>query len=250
MSASVDFETKCYENDWRLVLQPGWLGEMTRRCGHTFANRRLIINNVRDAGAVRQAASAAVARGEIDTFVFVADDAPRVLYALDMSEAEFGAGYVYSIAELVGLFQSDADYLLHFSSDAYMVRHDGWIAAAIATMNDHPEVMVAIPTWNASFDAPRAQGHGMLGDFHVGYGFSDQCYLVRPAEFRAPIYRHKHGASEVYPGYGSELFEKRVDSYMRLHQRKRITHRTAWYRHKNIPARGPGRWLRSWRPFP
>jgi hypothetical protein len=84
---------------------------------------------------------------------------------------------------------------------------------------------------NTSKPEAASESYETRGSFFVGYGFSDQCYLVRTSAFRAPIYGEKNALSERYPWYGGELFEKRVDSWMRNNCRPRLTHRSAWYRH-------------------
>jgi hypothetical protein len=71
----------------------------------------------------------------------------------------------------------------------------------------------------------------------VGFGFSDQCFLVRTADFRAPIYNELNDLSARYPGYGGELFEKRVDAWMRNHGFLRATFKHGTYLHeKHDPA--------------
>ena len=73
------------------------------------------------------------------------------------------------------------------------------------------------------------------GDFYIGRGFSDQCYLVRTEEFRRRIYNESHPASARYPCYGGELFEKRVDSWVRNHGHLLATYKHGHYLHKNWP---------------
>ncbi|GHV56053.1 hypothetical protein FACS1894182_01830 [Bacteroidia bacterium] len=91
-------------------------------------------------------------------------------------------------------------------------------------MEKHPEYVVANPAWNLSYrNARKESGGGQIGHFQTGYGFSDQCYLVRTNDFRAPIYNYTHPASERYPEHGGESFEKRVDSWMRSNSLKRLT---------------------------
>jgi hypothetical protein len=60
-------------------------------------------------------------------------------------------------------------------------------------------------------------------------------YLVKTADFKAPIYNETHPESERYPEYGGELFEKRVDSWMRRHDYQRLTFKHGSYIHKNFP---------------
>jgi hypothetical protein len=60
-------------------------------------------------------------------------------------------------------------------------------------------------------------------------------YLIRTEDFRAPIYEEINEASNRYPKYGGELFEKRIDSWMRNHSHTRASSKKYSYIHKNFP---------------
>ena len=70
----------------------------------------------------------------------------------------------------------------------------------------------------------------------MGFGFSDQCFLVRSKDFKASIYNESNPASERYPEHGGETFEKRVDSWMRNHNYQRLTFKHGYYLHEDFPA--------------
>ena len=112
---------------------------------------------------------------------------------------------------------------------------------AIEIMERNPDIIVANPTWNYKWNEAKAESQSELDDFYVGYGFSDQCYLINTEVFKQKIYNYHHLDSERYPEYGGELFEKRVDSYMRCHNKYRITHKSISYVSKNIT---------KWQVFP
>ncbi len=64
-------------------------------------------------------------------------------------------------------------------------------------------------------------------------------YLVRTSDFRSPsVHNETHALPSRYPWYGGELFEKRVDSWMRNHGFHLITYRGASYEHRNFPSGG------------
>ena len=84
-------------------------------------------------------------------------------------------------------------------------------------MNNNEDYFVANPTWNLKFQEAENESFGQTADFYTGYGFSDQCYLIREDRFRSTDIQRKNVLSERYPKYGGELFEKRVDAYMRNH---------------------------------
>lgn len=234
---TITFETKCYENDWRFLLQTPYLDEMVARCETPFTHRQLIINNVNDLSTVCRHADEKVRQGVIDAYYVAADYADEALRFFGIDRDSFGRGYYYSIAELVGLYLCRTAYHLHFSSDARMDKGGSWqwIERAVTLMEANPSYAVANPTWNRRYKEAARESIGEIEDFYVGYGFSDQCYLVRSAQFRQPIYNEQNPASARYPAYGGELFEKRVDSYMRNHGLKRLTHKKASYMHRNFP---------------
>lgn len=246
--STITFETKCYENDWPFLLQTTYLDEMIRRCSASFAHKQLIINNVNDINAVCYYADKKVKDGIIDAYYIAEDYAQEALDFFQIEKKSFGRGYYYSIAELVGLYLSRTSYHLHFSSDARMEKsaHFNWIKEAILLMEKHPEFVVANPTWNHKYKEAESESESKIDNFYIGYGFSDQCYLVKNELFRNPIYNEHNAYSDRYPSYGGELFEKRVDSYMRNHHLKRLTHKHVSYLHKNFPKNGLLRQIRKW----
>lgn len=90
------------------------------------------------------------------------------------------------------------------------------------------------PVWNYQFGEAYQEAVEKRGDFLISHGFSDQCYLIRTREFQSKIYNEHNQSSERYPKYGGELFEKRVDSYMRNHERLRATYKKLSYFSDNL----------------
>ncbi len=233
---TITLETKCYENDWEYLLRTDRLKEVVASCRHPFDRVVLHINNVKKPDKAARYASRLVREGVISEFVQVADYAERVLEAFGCDRESFKGGYYYSIAEMTAIYLCKTDYLLHFSSDSMMANGEEWIGSAIRKMEEHPEVLVANPTWNGKFHRAKEASIAEDDDFYIGYGFSDQCYLIAPARFRLPIYNETNPVSQrVFPLHGGESFEKRVDSYMRNHAALRITSKRASYRHRNFP---------------
>nr|WP_222533421.1 tetratricopeptide repeat protein [Azospirillum sp. 412522] len=240
-SVTVGFETKVWEEDWSLLLTEGRLERMIELCDFPFADRAVIINNVADSTAVRLAADALVARGVLTRWADVAAHAEAALSHMRLSAATLEQGYVYSIAELVGLLTARTDYLVHFSGDSILQSAADWITPSIRALRADPAFAVANPIWGPSaFGGPTgfadAAGEAIAEtpDFFIGYGFSDQCYLVDVGRFRGDIYRYDHYTGDRYPTYGGPLFEKRVDAWMRTTGRLRLTCKRASYLHQNI----------------
>lgn len=243
MSAEVNFETKCYERDWEFHLRAGRLQKMIEYCDYKFTKKTLYINNVDDPLRVQKYADKAVSQGIIDEWILVEKHAQEVLRNFGLTKDDFKGGYYYSIQELTGIFLCKSKYLLHFSGDTMMQTRKPWIDDAIEKMEQNPRFIVANPTWSRRFDEAQAQSFDEDDQFYFGYGFSDQCYLVKPEFFRKDIYHETHADSARYPKYGGELFEKRVDSFMRTNNYFRLTSKTATHRHRNFPRKKWKRWI-------
>lgn len=231
------FETKCWENDWRLMAYTNHLQQMIENCSVNFQKKILWINNVKQLDVVKNALIHLTKDKIIDDILVVDDFIDRVLLEYEIDKDSFKGGYNYSSEELAGIYACKTKYLLHFSSDSY-IPHEykdvKWIEDAINIMEKNTNIAVANPTWNKKWNEAKKESFSTIDDFYVGYGFSDQCYLINTELFKQPVYNFHHEASDRYPAYGGELFEKRVDSYMRTHNLKRITSKTASYKSKNI----------------
>jgi len=231
------FETKCWENDWQLMAYTNHLQQMIENCSVDFQRKVLWINNVKRLADVKKSLSHLIEAEIIDDILVVADYIDKALSEYKIDKDSFKGGYNYSSEELAGIYACKTKYLLHFSSDSY-IPHEyktaKWIEAAIDIMENNPEIVVANPTWNRKWNEAKKESFSSIDDFYIGYGFSDQCYLINTELFKRPIYNFHHEASDRYPSYGGELFEKRVDSYMRTHNLKRITSKTVSYKSKNI----------------
>lgn len=240
-TVTVGFETKVWEEDWSLLLTGGRLERMIELCDFPFADRAVVINNVDDSAAVRRAADILVARGVLTRWADVTDHAEAALSCMHLSASALEQGYTYSVAELVGLFTARTDYLVHFSGDSILQSAVDWITPSIRALRADPVFAVANPVWGPSafggaigFADAAGEAIAETPDFFIGYGFSDQCYLVDVGRFRGDIYRHDHYTGNRYPSYGGPLFEKRVDAWMRTTGRLRLTCKHASYLHQNI----------------
>jgi hypothetical protein len=231
---SLTIETKVWEADWRIILETGRLQRMFSRNNYPHAQRVLFINNVNDYEPVKARCQQLIEEGAIDRYVVVADYADEALAFFQLTKESFGVGYVYSIAELVSIYLCETDYLLHFSGDTCLKASYDWLPQTMALMADNPQVKVATMAWNGRFDQVKRESFSEDADYYYCSGFSDQMYLVRAADFRQPIFSEKHPYSERYPQYGGELFEKRVDSWLRNHDYRRVVWKHGSYRHVSI----------------
>jgi hypothetical protein len=246
-------ETKCWENDWHWVLNPARMRALLERCGSDRSKHVVWLNNGDSLNDMRRAADALVSMGLVDEYDVVADWADEALDFFGIDPESFFGGYHYSIAELVGLYRCNTKFLMHFSGDSMPLPGlpDAWVQTLLSNLDAHDDWLVANLLWNGRLHEARREATQMMGmqyEWAVGFGFSDQMYLVRAADFKAPIYSHTHEAGERYPKYGGNLFEKRVDAYMRTHQRLRATWVLGSYLHKNYPRRWYQRllWKAPW----
>lgn len=235
---SITFETKCWEGDWKYLLKDGYLEMMIKNCSYAFDSKVLFINNVKNRSEVEFFAKKKISQGIIDKYVVVEDYADEALHFFDLHKDDFKGGYYYSIAELVSIYLCETDLLLHFSSDSHIEENNQhWVEKAIKLLTDSDEFFTTNPLWNYCIEEAEAESFKETEDNYIGYGFSDQCYMIRTADVKKPIYGETNPASERYPKYGGELFEKRVDAYMRNHKLLRATSKTASYIHKNHPKK-------------
>jgi hypothetical protein len=234
----VTFETKCWENDYRLLLSTNHLERMIENCNYDFKYKQLIINNVNDEKKIASMTKECIEKGIINEVFFASEYASRVLECYDIDVDSFEGGYYYSIAELVGIYQCKTPYLLHFSSDSYIphrYKASNWIQEAIEIMEQNKDIIVANPTWNYKWREAESESTDSVNEkFWFSQGFSDQCYLINVENFKGKIYNYQHPASARYPKYGGNLFEKRVDSFMRTHDKYRIVAKDVSYYSKNV----------------
>jgi len=233
---NVTFEIKVYENDWEYILKGSYLEKIICRCNYTFKRKVLFINNVNNLEKVKKYAEKKVLKGVIDEYFVVNLYEQEALSYFNIKKESFRGGYYYSIAELVSIYLCETKYLLHFSSDSFLTKKNmNWIDDAIKIFKENDDVIVANPTWNFDYKQAKKESLFEIDDFYVSYGFSDQCYLIKTNVFKKQIYSENHIDSLRYPIYGGELFEKRVDSFMRNNNKLRITSKKVSYIHINFP---------------
>ena len=230
---TITFETKCWEGDWDCIINKGALMlKINDFNGFNFTEKNLIINNVLDTKMVCASAEKLKDAGIIDNWYLVSDYEKDVLDFFQITRDSFlwkevnGDGYVYSIAELTGIFLSKCDYILHLSSDSRMCpwipkTDNSWVYKAINLMETNPDVINCIPYWKSkSYDEVRHQSeklnlsHLEDGDWVYSKSFCDQCYLIKKEAFKKQIYNTYHKDSSCFVHYGGNSFEKRVFSYL------------------------------------
>jgi len=233
---SITFETKVWENDWQLIMNTSRLEKTINRCYYNFDKKVLYINNVNDTIAVINKAKELVYNGIIDSFIDVSEYSSAALEYFNLNKDKLGKGYYYSIAELVSIYLTNTTYILHLSGDTSIMPNIScdWVKIGIETLENHANVKVFNLNWDYKHKGAKSESYFENKNCFFGYGFSDQMYLIRTCDFKQRIYEYYDAASERYPKYGGELFEKRVDSWMQQNNYLRATYKHGSYIHKNF----------------
>ena len=247
MTPTVTLETKCWEHDWKRILDGERLRLLAERNAYPFSEKILMINNVKKSSVVSKHAERAIQQGWLSKYIIVEEHAAEALDFFSISRESLGIGYRYSIAELVSIFLCQTDFLLHYAGDCIPATTSDWVSRAVHLMSQDPRVKVCNLYAGEGYREATKHFPQQTDDFYIGCGFSDQCYLVRSKDFRQRIYNESHPASARYPRYGGELFEKRIDSWMQNNGHLAATYKHAYYIHKNWPLPPHARFYRRLR---
>jgi hypothetical protein len=247
---TVSFSTCVWEKDWRAVLlDPDYLKvKQIENHAFPFSEKLLIINNVSDLAAVEAAAAKKVEEGVLTRTIVAERIAGEVLDFFQLKRSDFRMGkdaglykdvnldwiYYNALGPLCSLYVAKSDYLLFLTGD---VRLDGkvdWVGKAIRRMEKRPECKVANLVWNNRFwEAARESYKVGWNFFTAKTGFSDQMFLVKTADFRAPIYGEIREDSSHFPR--GDVWEKRAFSAMKNRSWERLIYWRGSYTHENFP---------------
>lgn len=228
---SISFATSCWEKDWRTVLlAPDYL--KTHQIGnhnYPFCEKILIINNVLDEKAVIQAAKEKVDAGILSRFIMARD----VLADFGLQRTDFNDWQYYNaLPPLNAIFEAKGEYLLYLTGDVSLPRPVNWLEKAVRYMEKKEKIKVANLTWNHNYQEAKKESFRRTWNFFVSKnGFSDQMFLVKTEDFKAPIYGEVRTDASHYPR--GDVWEKRVFSYMKNRGWERITFRRGAYLHED-----------------
>ena len=235
--AEVELVFNCFERTVEMVTSTPVLIELARAQAYPFARRTLLVNNLAQPARWTGALDRLVADGAIDRWISVADGLPTALTATGLRPRDLRHRGHWSDFGLVAVTLAGPSIVCYCDPEIEFTVPGDWITPALGLMGRDPSVAVANPRW-AHGSAPEERADERVGEFLVGYGFTDQIFLLDRREFAAPIYRSRlpvslrSPASLRYPGAAdSQVFEMRVDAYMRSHHRRRATHGTVTYAH-------------------
>lgn len=246
---SVAFATSCWERDWKQILFDSEYLAKRQIANHCFpfAEKILVINNVRNLGLVKRAVRARVDEGVL-TRILIADEiAPVMLESFNLKREDFQPGpdankyanvnpdwiYYNALGPLIAIHAAKSDYLLYLTGDVRLDQPVPWIEQAIRLMEENPRGKVANLLWNKRHDEAKREAFAKKNGFYLSEkGFSDQLFLIRRADFCAPIYSEIREDAAHFPR--GDVFEKRVFSAMRNRGWLRLTYAKGSYTHENI----------------
>jgi hypothetical protein len=239
MNARVSLFVNCFERDYRQVLGVGFMKAKAGQFQFPFARVIVTLNNITDAAAAVTLAKAAVERGEIDEYIEVALALPQALKKCGLDLRDLGLVRHYTDFALVAVTHAAPGYLLYCCAQVDLVTPFDWVSDAVATMESDPRILVANPCWASDHEGAQRESVCRDGHYWFGKGFSDQCFLADAGRLAAPIYRYKHEAGGRYPMSDlGDIFEKRLDAYMRHHNLLRISDSRVFYNHAGVEGVG------------
>jgi len=237
----VTFATSVWENDYTFLEDRAYLHKKIIHHCHLFTRKILIINNVKDPDYVKKLADERVKDGFFTDVFFAKDYEKEVLEFFELKREDFKSDrpdvsddwvFYNALGPLTAIYLSSTPYLLYCTGDVYLNEKIMWIPKAILMMEKNKNYKVANLTWNDKFDEAKKESYrAKTGFFVAKEGFSDQLFLVRSEDFRAPIYSEIREDSHHFPR--GSVFEKRVFSYMKNHGWKRLTYQKASYVHED-----------------
>lgn len=227
----VTFATSCWERDWRtILLDPDYLSiRQIENQQYSFFEKILIINNVDDLARVELMAQEKVDQGLLTRYVVACD----VLSFFGLKRSDFNDWQYYNaLAPLMAIYEAKGDYLLYLTGDVSLKKPVSWIHKAIRFMEKKSNVKIANLTWNGNYKEARKESFRSTWNFYEAKeGFSDQMFLVKTADFQAPIYGEIRDDAAHYPR--GDVFEKRIFSYMKNRGWHRITYKRGSYIHED-----------------
>ena len=138
----------------------------------------------------------------------------------------------YSDWALVCLYVAKSKYILHWDAEINLVTPIDWITPSLRILEDSEHIITACPCWTNNVEQLESESCSETNQFYIGFGFSDQIFLVRRDILLAPVYHYRHLYSLRFPlAHIASTFEKRVDSFMRKTRKYRVVYKDACYTH-------------------
>lgn len=220
---AVDLAINCFERTYRKVLAPGFIRDIVEQNCFPFRHVTLLLNNIDQPDEAKRMAQQLLASREITQFFFVEDHLDQALDKTGLTRPQLGKLPFYSDWALVALTVPGSDWMVHWDADVHLDEPADWITPSLQLIARDPSVAIANPCWKQA--NLRREARSRDGDFALGYGFTDQVFLLRRSEFAQPIYRFWLPISMRFPlSHIGAYFEQWVDAYLRVRRRLRATY--------------------------
>jgi hypothetical protein len=228
-TADVTLSTKCWEGDYRTILEPAVCQELFAPFG-AAARRQVVLNRIEDRVAAQERADALRNAGLLDDVVWAEDVWPDLAKTLWVPETWFGEAWVFSVPELVELAVARSPVVAHLAGDVRVEGGEPWLPRALGALD---RAAVVAPTSPSRIELTREDCRREADGFVSNGEFSDQVFVVRRADvLRAEVVRATHELTARYPKPGGALtFEARVGAWLRTTGRVRLIDTTRSYRH-------------------
>lgn len=232
MSSNISLFTDVWGTYFRQILSPGWISQIAQNCGCEFRSIHVCQNNIPEENLEEYcvAISARLDDGSVESFLKIDNCAKHLLIPYGLKPSDFDPLPYQSLADLCAIHRCDTEFMVFFAGDAVPWGKSNWVHEGIELLVRNPEIMIVNPMWNGFESHARSEHQAETDRFFVGQGFSDQCYLARAADLRKDIYHETNEVSDRrYCKEHGNTFEKRVDAWMRNHNKFRATLKTAYY---------------------
>ena len=234
MYNTVTFSTNVYYKTYEKVLLGGFLGEQLGLINYPFTEKIITINGF--FAETEQIKIENIIKNNFPDFkYYFTEDQPgsHLLKSFNLKKDDIVPGYDYSIHHFTTFFHTASDYVFYIGDDCPIQYIDhNFIPRSIALMEKNQSVICTQPSWDKDSSGAIGEKVYEMDDFYIELGFTDQIYLGNMRYFKAHIYSLNHPASDRYPPYGANGFERRVDSYMQTHQRYRGVDKMSYYIHE------------------
>lgn len=236
---SIGLVTNVYERTYRDVLSEGHMSAITAAQSRPFDEVVVLINNVDDPDDVIDRARAAVSRGEISSYAFVADHLREALQHRNTRRRRLGARPYLVDYGLVMPHVLQTRWLLGWDAETHLVRPQNWIDPGIDLLRFDERVFhVSLhrpprTEWEPVLHREAVERHG---DYVYSYGFSDHVFLVERERLLQAKIRTFAPAAVVRHAPHPYTFEARMESFQRATGQFRATPESVHYDTNTAPA--------------
>lgn len=236
MDNYVDLVINTFERTYHQVLVPGFFRRIENQNKRKFFKKIVLINNVKSKERVRQLAEILVQQHEIDNYFFVDEIIDTALRKTGFPLKNFEKAPHYSDCTLVAVSLVGSPWIVYWDAEVTLRKPINWVDPSIEKMEKDKRILVANPMWAYGEEEVESNiiKETAKSDFNfsLGYGFSDQLFLARRSQLSRKIYNERCIVSKRYPlSYKTDVFEAKIDAYMRKKHFLRATFIDAIYIH-------------------